>query len=586
MTIPVLRMERVSITLPRSGRMVTVLEHLDLSIAAGEMLALVGETGSGKTMAALSVPRLLPDGAVVGGRIALNGTELTTLPEASLRALRGPGIGMVFQDPAAALNPSMRVGAQIAEAIRLHAPISRRDAMARAVARLAEVGIADAARRARDYPHQFSGGQRQRVTIALALACDPALLIADECTTGLDAVVARQILDLFADLRRRRRMALLFVTHDLSLVRRHADAVQVLYAGQSVERATGTGIFARPMHPYTAALLASAPGLHSPSVAAIPGMAPEPEARGDLCRFAARCQRAGPVCHTAPPPLIHQGESQALCFFAGEPTPDAAADAHALDRPGDAEIVTVQGLTVRYPARFGASFRLAVQDVSFSIREGECLAIVGASGSGKTSLGRAVAQMLPHDGGVALWGNALTELDTRRHRLARRRMQVVFQDPAVSLNPTMNVGQLIEEPLRLAGIGRREREMRARALLPQMGLAATLADRLPGTLSGGQAQRVALARALAGEPDVLVLDEPTSGLDVSTQAGLLILLKRLLSSRRIAYLFITHDLAAARFLAHRIAVMEDGRLVEVQAAQDLVAQPAHAATRALVEAFV
>jgi oligopeptide/dipeptide ABC transporter ATP-binding protein len=500
---------------------------------------------------------------------------------------------MVFQDPAAALNPSMRVGAQIAEAIRLHKPVSGREAWARAVARLEEVGIPDAARRARDYPHGFSGGQRQRVTIALALACDPALLIADECTTGLDAALAGQMLDLFTDLRRRRHMAVLFVTHNLPLVRRHADTVQVLYAGLCVERGRVAAVLAHPAHPYTAALHAAAPAIDTPAVAVIPGMAPEPESRGALCRFAPRCPDAKAICLAEPPPLLPVGETQALCHFAGHVGMPAKQARAASDQPTETEIVAVSGLSVTYAPRFHDSRvggqatsagRVAVQDVTLSIRQGECLAVVGASGSGKTSLGRAVLQMQPYAGEVALWGNALDQSGGRKHRMARRRMQVVFQDPAMSLNPAMSVLQAIEEPLRLAGITAGERRHRAMALLPQMGLAESLADRLPRTLSGGQAQRVALARALAGEPDLLVLDEPTSGLDVSTQAGLLILLKRLLSTRRIAYLFITHDLAAARFLAHRIAVMEQGRVVEVQGADALVTSPAHAASRALVEA--
>jgi oligopeptide/dipeptide ABC transporter ATP-binding protein len=585
MTEPVLRMEGVTVSLPRGGRMVPVLEQLDLQIGAGEMLALVGETGSGKTMAALSIPRLLPRGAALAGTIMLKGQDLTALPRSQLRGWRGREIGIVFQDPAASLNPSMPVGAQIAEAIRLHGGGSARAAHAAAVDRLAEVGIPNPAQRAREYPHQFSGGQRQRVTIALALACDPSLLIADECTTGLDTVLMRQILDLFAILQERRNMAVLFVTHELSLVQRHADTVQVLYAGRCVERGPSTRVLARPMHPYTGALLVAAPSLNNHAVSAIPGLAPEPEDRVRLCRFAPRCPAAQAICQTAEPPMIAMGGTAALCHFAGTVSRPSRGPTPAMDVPNGAEVVTVAGLTMRYAPRFQGQARVAVQEASLTIREGECLALVGASGSGKTSLGRAMLQMAPYEGKVALWGNRLDRLDPRKLRAARRRMQVVFQDPALSLNPTMPVAALIEEPLRLAGIGMRERRDRAMALLQQVGLSPLLEHRLPGTLSGGQAQRVALARALAGEPDLLVLDEPTSGLDVSTQAGLLILLRRLLTMRRIAYLFNTHDLAAARFLAHRIAVMEEGRLVEIGTAEDLVRQPVHEASRALVEAY-
>jgi oligopeptide/dipeptide ABC transporter ATP-binding protein len=550
------------------------------------MLALVGETGSGKTMAALSVPRLLPPGARIGGSIALHGTELTTLPDEAMRRLRGPAIGVVFQDPAAALNPSHRVGDQIAEAIALHAGGGRRAAWDQAVARLEEVGIADAARRARDYPHQFSGGQRQRVTIALALACDPALLIADECTTGLDPVLARQILDLLAGLRRSRDMAVLFVTHDLLLARRHADTIQVLYAGQSVEHGPAAAVLARPLHPYTAALLASAPSLTHRPAAAIGGMAPEPERRGEGCRFAPRCVAAQPVCTAAPPPWSVRGPAGARCVFAGQMPLPHMPPIQPSEAPKSGEILTVKQISVQYAPRLrGGRPAPAVRGVSLDIRDGECLGIVGASGSGKTSLARAVLQMLPYDGQVALWGTPVGGLPPRPLRMARRRMQVVFQDPASSLNPTMTVGELVAEPLLLAGIAPAPRRERAAALLAQMGLAETLLDRLPGSLSGGQAQRVAVARALSSEPDLVVLDEPTSGLDVSTQAGLLILLRQLLATRRMAYLFITHDLAAARFLSHRIAVMEAGELVEVQEAEALVRWPMHPAARALVEAY-
>jgi oligopeptide/dipeptide ABC transporter ATP-binding protein len=593
-TDTVLDMQGVSVSLPRGGRLVPVLDGLDLTIAAGEMLALVGETGSGKTIAALSIPRLLPDGARLDGRIFLNGTDLTALSEAEMRRQRGPGIGMVFQDPARALNPSMRVGAQIAEAIRLHQKVSAGEAWARALARLDEVGIPDPAERALDYPHLFSGGQRQRVTIALALACDPVLLIADECTTGLDPVMARQMLGLLHVLRRRRDLAVLFVTHDLSLVRRHADSVQVLYAGQAVERGAVPSVLSQPLHPYTGALLAAAPKLNRRPAATISGMAPEPEARGGACRFADRCAGAKPVCTSAPPDWSRAGASPgqagsqahaARCVFAGQIDMPAAQPILPNDAAKADELLSVTALTVTYVPRFGRGARVAVQDVSLRIQEGECLAVVGASGSGKTSLGRAVLQMLPYDGQVALWGTPIASKAGRARRSARRRMQVVFQDPASSLNPAMTVGALIEEPLLLAGIDARQRNHRMRDLLPQMGLADSLIDRYPTSLSGGQAQRVAVARALAGEPDLLVLDEPTSGLDVSTQAGLLILLRRLLSSRRIAYLFITHDLAAARFLAHRIAVMQDGEIVELQTAEELVKRPRHPASRALVEAF-
>ena len=584
MSAPVLSMERVTVALLRQGRLVTVLDDLDLRIGAGEMLALVGETGSGKTTAALSIPRLLPRGGVTTGRIALCGTELGQLDGVAIRALRGPGMAMVFQDPAAALNPSRTVGAQIAESIRLHTSASRAEAWAAAVARLEEVGIGDAERLAAAYPHQYSGGMRQRATIAMALACNPALLIADECTNGLDPIMAGQIMDLLAGLRQRRAMAILFVTHDLSLARRHADTMHVLYAGQCVERGPAPSVLSHPLHPYTAGLLAAAPRLTTAPGAAIPGLAPEPGRWPAGCRFASRCGHATAACSAAPPPWIAREAAAVRCLLAGDAPLPVRQLVLPAAQPDPMPLLEVHGLSVRYTPRFRGPAVTAVDRVSLTVFAGECLGIVGASGSGKTSLGRAVLQMLPYEGSLALLGRPLAGLTGTAKRDARRRMQVVFQDPASSLNPTMSVRALIEEPMRLGGIAAGERRERMRRLLSQVGLAETMQARLPGSLSGGQAQRVAVARALAAEPDLLVLDEPTSSLDVSSQTGLLTLLRDLLVARRMAYLFITHDLAAARFLSHRIAVMQGGRIVEVQEAAALVARPVQAASRTLVEA--
>ncbi len=566
---PVLEMRDVTVTLPRGGRDVAVLEHFNLTIAAGEMLALVGESGSGKSVAALSILRLLPAGARITGEILLGGEVVT---EARLRQLRGGVAGMVFQDPLAALNPTRTVGSQIGEAWRVHKGGSRAAAWAKAVALLAEVGIPEAAARAKNFPHQFSGGMRQRVMIAMALACEPKLLIADEPTTGLDPVIARQILGLIARLRREMNLAVLFVTHDLSVVAEQADAVHVLYAGRSVEWGRAADFFAQPRHPYGEALRGAVAWLGQGRLANIPGQLPEPEARPPGCRFAPRCAYVQAACEKAYPPPVEAGTIVA-CLYPLRDVPRAAAVVVESVAKTFAPLLEVRNLSVRYGKA------VVVADVSLRIGQGECLGVVGESGSGKSTLGRAILQMLPYAGEVVLQGQALTA----RHR-ARRQIQVVFQDPRESLNPGLRIGEVIAEPLRLAGVARGAALAQAEALLGDVGLSAALMDLYPGGVSGGQAQRVAIARALAGGPALLVLDEPTSALDVSTQALLLNLLRELARKRGLSCLLISHDLAVVSFLADRIAVLREGRIIEAGATAALLAGPREDYTRQLIEA--
>jgi peptide/nickel transport system ATP-binding protein len=584
-----LRLEGLGVALARGGaRPVPVLDGLDLAIDAGEMVALVGESGSSKTIAALAITRLLPPGAVTTGRVLLEGQDLLTLSEAEMRGVRGGRVGMVFQDPLAALNPSHTVGRQIVETYRLHTGAGARAARARAIELLAEVGIDEPARRVDEFPHQFSGGMRQRAMIAIALACNPRLLIADEPTTGLDPIIARQILSLLARLRQSHTMGVLFVTHDLSIVEEHADRVHVLYAGRSVEEGPAASFFAEPHHPYSRALLASSPRLGQARLREIAGSLPEPEARPAGCRFAPRCPRVQPDCLPAPPPLRPVGATRAACLHpeSGPPVPPELIGVArgALATPG---FLTVDRVSVRYAGAglLGRKPPPSLAEASFVLRRGECLGVVGASGSGKTTLGRAVLQMLPYSGSMVLDGQALGSLRGAARRAARRRLQVVFQDPKESLNPTLRVAELVGEPLVLAGMrDRGARRERAAALLERVGLPAAMLDRLPGTLSGGQAQRVAIARALAAEPELIVLDEPTSALDVSTQAVLLNLLRDLADERGIAYLLISHDLAAVSYLAHRIAVVLQGRIVELADSASLIAEPRHPYTVSLVSA--
>jgi peptide/nickel transport system ATP-binding protein len=572
---PVLEMRDVTVTLRRGGRDVPVLENFSLSIMPGEMLALVGESGSGKTVAALSVLRLLPPGAKIAGEIWLDG-EL--VQEARLRQLRGGVAGMVFQDPLAALNPTRTVAAQIAEAWRLHKGGSAAAARARALVLLGEVGIPDAAARLDDYPHQFSGGMRQRVMIAMALACGPKLLIADEPSTGLDPVIARQIMELLLRLRREMNLAVLFVTHDLSVVAAHADAVHVLYAGRSVEWGRAEDFFVRPRHPYSAALRNAVAWLGQVRLANIPGQLPEPEARPPGCRFAPRCDYAQAECSAAYPPAVNGAGTMVACLYPLQAA-ERIAEEIAKGRGQEfALLLEVLNLSVQ----FGNA--RVLQDVSLTIGRGECLGVVGESGSGKSTLGRAILQMSPYAGSVVLDGVDLAALRGAKLRAARRRIQVVFQDPRESLNPRLRIGEIIAEPLRLNGVAREAAMVQVATLLEDVGLSPALMDLYPGGVSGGQAQRIAIARALAAAPDVLVLDEPTSALDVSTQALLLNLLRDLSRRRGLSCLLISHDFAVVSFLADRIAVLRGGRIIEVGAAAELLAAPREAYTKELIAA--
>ena len=572
---PALDIRNLTVTLRRGGRDVPVLEDFCLTIAPGKMLALVGESGAGKSIAALSILGLLPPGAKLSGEIFVDGERAEGT---ALRRLRGRRAGMVFQDPLAALNPTQRVGTQIAEAWLVHEGGSRTLAREKAAALLAEVGIEDAAARLDDYPHQFSGGQRQRVMIAMALVCGPALLIADEPTTGLDPLIAEQILALIARLRRERNLAVLFVTHDLALAARQADEVHVLYAGRSVEWGAAAAFFARPAHPYSAALRGAVVWLGQQTVQAIPGQLPEPETRPPGCRFAPRCGYKRAECSTAYPPPVQAGGTMAACLYPLQARAPLAAVAGAIEARSFSPLLEVRDLAVRYGRK------IVLEDVSFSIGQGECLGIVGASGSGKTTLGRAVLQMLPYTGHVILQGQDFAALRGTALRAAKRRVQMVFQDPRESLNPRMRIGEIIAEPLRLGGMGRKAALARAAALLEDVGLNTALMARLPGGVSGGQAQRVAIARALAAEPALIVLDEPSSALDVSTQALLLTLLRALSRTRGISFLLISHDFAVVSFLADRIAVLQAGRVVETGPAAQLLAAPREAYTQALVAA--
>ncbi len=514
-----LTVERLSVAFgPRR-----VVDDVSFTLAQGETLALVGESGSGKSLTALSILQLLPAGAVCTGRVTLDGKPMLGASPEALQAVRGNTAGIVFQEPMTSLNPLHSVGRQVAEALSLH---GRRPARGAVTGLLQRVGFPDAEDRLNAFPHQLSGGQRQRVMIAMALANDPRLLIADEPTTALDVTIQAGILDLLAREKAARGLAMLLISHDLNVVRRVADRVCVMKDGQIVEAGPVEDVFRAPQHPYTRMLIAAEPSGR-------PGTVP-----------------------------------------AGAPI-----------------IAEARDLRVVFPVRRGLLRRVvgevrAVDGVSLSVREGETLGLVGESGSGKSTIGLALLRMQAATGSVAFAGQDITHLPQARLRPLRRAMQIVFQDPYGSLSPRMSMGEIVAEGLRVhePRLGPRERAARVEAALDEVGLPADAAGRYPHEFSGGQRQRVAIARAIVLTPRLLVLDEPTSALDRSVQAQIVDLLRTLQARHGLAYLFISHDLAVVRALAHRVVVLRAGRIVEEGPAEVLFANPREPYTTALMAA--
>ncbi len=582
------------------------VEGVTLEIAAGETFALVGESGCGKSVTALSLMRLLPDsGRVSGGRVVLDGQDLLQLPETAMRDVRGSRIGIIFQEPATSLNPVMTVGRQIIEVIERHTELRGAAALARAIEWLERVGIPEPKRRVNDYPFQMSGGQKQRVMIAIALAAEPDLLIADEPTTALDVTIQAQILDLLQELQATHKMALLLITHDLAIVAKMAHRVALMYAGQVVEVATAQDFFARPLHPYAANLFAALPasGKRGQRLASIPGSVPSLLGNFTGCRFADRCADAMAQCRTATPELVSAAADHAVrchLYEGRDATPRASrAVASAAATSASARehevVLAVRDYRVWFPIRKGLFQRTvghvkAVDGVSFDVRAGRTLALVGESGSGKTTVAKAVLQLLRGvaeiGGSAQLHGAELADLHGAELRAARAGAQIVFQDPFASLNPRMRVQEILEEGVAslCPDIAAPERSKRVAQLLDKVGMHRDALTRYPHEFSGGQRQRLAIARALAVEPRLIVADEPTSALDVSVQAQILNLLLELQEELGVAYLFITHNFGVVEYLAHDIAVMKDGRIVEAGAAGQLLGEPQHAYTRTLLKA--
>ena len=590
---PLLQVDRLVTAFGEGDDAARVVDGVSFRVDAGETYALLGESGCGKSMTALSLMRLLPDGGrIVSGDIRLGETEVRQLPEREMRRVRGGQMAMIFQEPMLALNPVVKVGAQIAEALSLHQKRAGGDARAAAGALLESVGVPDPARRLDAYPFELSGGLRQRVMIAMALAGQPRLLIADEPTTALDVTIQAQVLELLRRLRAERRMGMLLITHDLGVVAENADRVGVMYAGELLEEGTREAFFTAPQHPYSRMLFEALPrpGDHGRLVT-IPGQVPKLEARMRGCRFAPRCPSAIARCRDESPDWQVRGGQRVRCLLAGELPEPAAPAATMPSAPArdTAPLLQVEGLKVYFPIRRGLIQRTvgkvrAVDDVSLSIHAGRTLALVGESGCGKTTAGKALLRLIEPTGGrVRLGGEPITPDNART---LRRQAQMVFQDPYGSLNPRMRVEEIVLEGMDALGVGAEGgRREAAAAVLRQVGLPDDAGGRYPHAFSGGQRQRIAIARALAVSPRLLICDEPTSALDVSVQAQILNLLKDLQESLGLAYLFITHNLGVVEYLAHEVAVMYLGRIVEQGPAAEVLRAPRHPYTQALVSAI-
>ena len=604
-----LQIENLNVALDAEAGLVRAIDGLRLCLARGETFALVGESGCGKSMTALALMRLLPDnGRVAAGRVTLDDRELLALPESQMRAVRGGRIGMIFQEPSTSLNPIMRVGDQIVEAIEAHTELRGSAARAKAIEWLRRVGIPEPERRIDEYPFRLSGGQKQRVMIAMTLAGEPEYLIADEPTTALDVTIQAQILDLLRELQAERRLGVLLITHDLAVVAGMAHRVALMYAGQIIEVASAEVFFDAPLHPYARLLLQALPDAsrRGEPLAAIAGTVPPLWQDFAGCRFAPRCDRAMVHCAGTRPELAtFESEHAVRCLLYTDPrevlpvrvTPveSSARRAPAEAALDPAPLLDVQDLRVRYPLRrsvLGGTTQwfTAVDGVSYSVRPGRALALVGESGCGKTSSGKAIVQLLRGQaelsGRALLEGQDLFKLEGEALKRARRSVQIIFQDPFASLNPRMRVQDILAEGVQAL---RPELDLVARTvllhdLLDQVGLRRDVLTRWPHEFSGGQRQRLAIARALAVEPRLIVCDEPTSALDVSVQAQTLNLLRELQRERGLAYLFITHNIGVVEYIADDVAVMQGGRIVESGPCAQILEAPQQAYTQRLLAA--
>ncbi len=572
---------------------VRAVDDIDLLIEEGETLGLVGESGSGKSVTSLSVMRLLESTAnIESGEISYFGRDLVHLPSRDMRDLRGKDIGMIFQEPGTSLNPVFRVGDQVGEALRVHLGMSRKEARQRTIELFEEVGIPEPERRIDSYPHEMSGGQKQRVMIAMALSCNPKLLIADEPTTALDVTIQAQILDLIRRLRDERGMSILFISHDLGVIAEIADRIAVMFRGRIVERGSVTGVFNNPQHPYTKGLLACRPHLDRdfrrlPTVADF--MDVDEDGDGGEIRITERdlsAEALGELVGRGRGRLLHPQPALESLGYTEDPGPGDLIDQ-------DAEpLLTVRDLKVYYPIKSGFLRRQvgevkAVDGISFDVYSGQTLGLVGESGCGKTTTGLALLRLIDITGGrVHFDDQDVTRIPASRLRALRGQMQIILQDPYSSLNPRMTVEAMLTEAMAIhkIGDGRRDRRDRAARLLEEVGMEADHLRRYPHEFSGGQRQRVSVARALAVQPELIICDESVSALDVSVQAQVLNLLKDLQEEHGLTYIFISHDLSVVKFMSDMMAVMLDGKIVEQGPSEAIYRTPREEYTRRLIEA--